>query len=1746
MEKQMKYIIQIIINLLLIIPPVFADTSLTGKVTDLSTGYAIPNVAVICSNGVDTHTNNKGIYVFNNLGSGVFSFTFSKSGYATIEKKGIEVGNGQVLNVIMAPPCILNIVTENLSPASKGIPYNSIVKVNCHTEPFTFYIVSGVLPDGLLLNESTGNIYGTPSQEGSFSFQIGVTDALGNSAEMVYTIVVTQELFFKTDANLPYATQWQPYSFSFEVVNGSLPYIFSLISGYMPKGMFLSQAGQIGGGNTIVESFDNGLSFNWNTAGDIIPTIVTENKRLAFANLGEGQKSIILLEAHTTENATIAFDYEIQTISPDDTLTFVIDQVEMKRFNETQSNRFTLDGLPDGIHRFQWSFQKQTSSSDFSCAWLDNIQIDGIEAVPTETGNSDMAIRVTDSEGRTCLKNFHMQVLPPFRLDEMILINGIIGQNYSQNLSASGGEVPLTWQIYYGHPPEGITLDTNSGQLHGIPLESTYGTLVFAVTDAVQRIAYMDATLQIVAPLEIVSTSLPEGLVDEQYSESIVTKGGVYPLKFSLAGKLPEGLSLDTETGIINGKALHTGLFSMEITVFDQNSPVPQSSKQSLQIRIQNGLTILSSSVLPRSKKNVNITPIILKAAGGKQPYKWSIVNGALPNGVQLDSNNGIISGVPADKGDAIFEIQVTDSEGTTAQKKFLWFIADNLSIVTGSLADAIKDEQYEGIIKGNGGYPPYYWRIKSGALLTGLTFNSVTGVISGKPTQKNEIRSFTVEITDSDTPAQKACQTFTIQVLPQELYIITAELPLARINQAYQHLIRATLGIPPYHWRVINGLLPQGIQLIDDPQTAKIEGKPIETGEFYFDIEVTDTSLPPNHATKTFKLVVQGSVEITNDSLKDACSNQYYSDRIIALNGTLPYSFQIIDGNLPDNVQLNINTGDITGIPTLQPGNHATFTVRVTDSGKPSASDEKTFYIYGRHCPLTIDPKSMPQASTMMTYELALIGIGGISPYRFYLDSEQIPPGLELNSNGILKGIPERQGTFSFVIRMEDAAGSLAQQAYTLKVVPCETCPLISGKTLHANGAVVDNIKIVFHDSEAYTRMVLPDENGDYQTKVPVGWSGTVIPEKTGYTFEPQNRVYQEIMTDKKQQDYIASIMMFNISGKIINPDTDEGAPNVSVQYGDAGSKCQTNDLGIFQFEVPFDWSGTIMPVNEGYQFKPQAIVLKNIIHDQNDINFSANPTYNPQVEVSPLSIILKNNKTQLIVNNITSKQIRSINGLSSYDTGLIIPEHIKKYWQTHFPDDRYRKRRNLPDKLDWSTYDSPVRDQRACGSCWAFAGVALLENLANQVALMPSIDLSEQVMVSCVYKDRSNGGCHGGWYWDVFDFTKKNGIPPENCFPYVARDGSCEDQCDEPEYKLKLSTFTPESGLWGEEFSVQDLKGALQDGPLSVAFYVPDSFYSYSGGIFDYKNDLYDFGHAVLLVGYDDDNQCFKVKNSWGKNWGEDGYFRIAYNDAEDDIKFGCYACAASGVYIDRMGGLITIQNTGTGALTIHQLSADKNWLSYEPQNIDEVMPDQMAQITVFIKDWSLIKGTEETAVLSIHSSDAKNNVIQVKVQALLQAQSSPPVLSVSPPFQNGVWIEDDVIHVTVDADGDMVEFRISNTGNGEMQWFTRTEENWLRVSKGASGINDGFVQTTFLSNSDIIARVAEISINADNALNSPQIIQIHQQGLNYIDTNGNQIVDVGDIIQMLKILAGMKPLNMSSMIDMKDVIMALHKIK
>ncbi|MBI5243422.1 MAG: C1 family peptidase [Elusimicrobia bacterium] len=206
-------------------------------------------------------------------------------------------------------------------------------------------------------------------------------------------------------------------------------------------------------------------------------------------------------------------------------------------------------------------------------------------------------------------------------------------------------------------------------------------------------------------------------------------------------------------------------------------------------------------------------------------------------------------------------------------------------------------------------------------------------------------------------------------------------------------------------------------------------------------------------------------------------------------------------------------------------------------------------------------------------------------------------------------------------------------------------------------------------------------------------------------------------------------------------------------------------------------------------------------------------------------------------------------------------------------------------PPSLDWRDHDgdyvTPARDQKKCGSCWAFAMTGGLESyiLVNEHKPGKNLDLSEQVFVSC----SGTGSCNGGTL--NAGFLKSTGLPPEKYYPYTATDGDCSTaQAGWEDAAYKVSA-------WGSVAQkLASMKSALAKyGPLPTAMMVYEDFMHYKSGIYSYATGKRLGGHAILLVGYNDDEQYFIVKNSWGTGWGEDGFFKIAYSEIDSRVDFG-----------------------------------------------------------------------------------------------------------------------------------------------------------------------------------------------------------------------------------------------------------------
>jgi len=196
-------------------------------------------------------------------------------------------------------------------------------------------------------------------------------------------------------------------------------------------------------------------------------------------------------------------------------------------------------------------------------------------------------------------------------------------------------------------------------------------------------------------------------------------------------------------------------------------------------------------------------------------------------------------------------------------------------------------------------------------------------------------------------------------------------------------------------------------------------------------------------------------------------------------------------------------------------------------------------------------------------------------------------------------------------------------------------------------------------------------------------------------------------------------------------------------------------------------------------------------------------------------------------------------------------------------------------PASYDWTEeegYVSPIQDQGSCGSCWAFATTAAFES-ARVVAGNTLIKLSEQDLVDC---DESNNACDGGNLTLAEIYLKRTGIVTEELYPYAGVTQDCG-------VKDTWTHYTA-SGYGIIDGGEDDMVDALVEyGPLAIAINAnPAQFYT--GGILDPSVcSASNLNHGVVIVGYgeEDGTAYWKIRNSWGTSWGEDGYFRMKRGD-------------------------------------------------------------------------------------------------------------------------------------------------------------------------------------------------------------------------------------------------------------------------
>lgn len=209
-----------------------------------------------------------------------------------------------------------------------------------------------------------------------------------------------------------------------------------------------------------------------------------------------------------------------------------------------------------------------------------------------------------------------------------------------------------------------------------------------------------------------------------------------------------------------------------------------------------------------------------------------------------------------------------------------------------------------------------------------------------------------------------------------------------------------------------------------------------------------------------------------------------------------------------------------------------------------------------------------------------------------------------------------------------------------------------------------------------------------------------------------------------------------------------------------------------------------------------------------------------------------------------------------------------------------------SLPKSVDWRNKDgknwvSPILNQGACGSCVSFAAIGALETQVNISSLLPSLNrrLSTQQLFSC-----GGGMCGRGWYIEsAVSYLKSKGVADEACMPYVSgatgEDVACNQACsDSSSRSLKLAGSRKPTFFFR---SLNAIKKALQKGPLVTSMTVYSDFLTYSSGVYKSTSNRREGGHAISIVGYDDSKNALIIRNSWGVDWGENGFAYIDYKD-------------------------------------------------------------------------------------------------------------------------------------------------------------------------------------------------------------------------------------------------------------------------
>ncbi|MEP1933920.1 MAG: Ig domain-containing protein, partial [Roseibium sp.] len=336
----------------------------------------------------------------------------------------------------------------------------------------------------------------------------------------------------------------------------------------------------------------------------------------------------------------------------------------------------------------------------------------------------------------------------------------------------------------------------------------------------------------------------------------------------------------------------------------------------------------------------------------------------------------------------------------------------DGLIIKPETLPSAVWGSAYSQTLNTEGGDGNYTYSLTTGALPDGVTLNA-SGNLSGTPSQTG---NFNFQVSVIDGQSNTGERSFVLQVSALSSMVISpSSLADGTFGTNYSEFFTATGGNGANRFSVDSGALPIGLTLGSD---GSFGGVPAETGEFSFDIRVTDTVNNTGVQSYVLKILPDPDLfELTPSVLPAGTYGAPYNVTIDTTGGVAPFTGKLT-GTLPSGITFDTSSGKLSGTP-LETGDYP-ISVVVTDSFGNQGSRDYVLSIQQRS-DLSITPPSLPNGDFGDEYSQLLSASNGDGNYVFSVSDGTLPSGLSLSSAGNLSGILSQTGTYQFTVAVED-----------------------------------------------------------------------------------------------------------------------------------------------------------------------------------------------------------------------------------------------------------------------------------------------------------------------------------------------------------------------------------------------------------------------------------------------------------------------------------------------------------------------------------------------------------------------------------------------------------------------------------------------------------------------------------------------------------------------------------------------------